>query len=64
MHKAYNGDTVPRRVKNPESEWERRRIPIPAAVKDCNRHAVQSTLGQMPQEGGEFVLCANFQASK
>uniref|UniRef100_A0A671NB85 PiggyBac transposable element-derived protein domain-containing protein n=1 Tax=Sinocyclocheilus anshuiensis TaxID=1608454 RepID=A0A671NB85_9TELE len=34
MHMAHDGDAVLRRVKNPEREWERRRIPIPAAVKD------------------------------
>ncbi|XP_016390150.1 piggyBac transposable element-derived protein 4-like [Sinocyclocheilus rhinocerous] len=38
MHKAYDGDAVLRRVKNPEGEWERRRIPIPTAVKDYNKY--------------------------
>ncbi|MGL6082107.1 MAG: hypothetical protein ACRC4N_06460, partial [Gammaproteobacteria bacterium] len=38
MHKAYNGDEVLRRVKNPEGVWERRSIPIPAAVRDYNKH--------------------------
>uniref|UniRef100_A0A673KZZ0 PiggyBac transposable element-derived protein domain-containing protein n=1 Tax=Sinocyclocheilus rhinocerous TaxID=307959 RepID=A0A673KZZ0_9TELE len=36
MHMAYDGDAVLRRVNNPEREWERRRIPIPVAVKDYN----------------------------
>lgn len=38
MHKAYDGDAVLRRVKNPQGEWERRRIPIPVAVKDYNKY--------------------------
>ncbi len=34
MHKAYGGETVLKRVKNPDGGWEMSRIPIPAAVKD------------------------------
>lgn len=38
MHKAYEGDEVLRRVRNPEGVWERHRVPISAAVKDYNKH--------------------------
>ncbi len=38
MHKAYGGETVLRRVKNPDGGWEMIRIPIPAAVKDYNKY--------------------------
>ncbi|XP_056101607.1 piggyBac transposable element-derived protein 4-like [Rhinichthys klamathensis goyatoka] len=38
MHKAYDGATVTRRVRNPKREWEIREIPIPAATKDYNKY--------------------------
>uniref|UniRef100_A0A9J7YQX3 PiggyBac transposable element-derived protein domain-containing protein n=1 Tax=Cyprinus carpio carpio TaxID=630221 RepID=A0A9J7YQX3_CYPCA len=38
MHKAYGGETVLRRVKNPDGSWEMRKIPIPVAVKDYNKY--------------------------
>ncbi len=38
IHKAYDGSTVSRRVKNPKNEWEKRQITIPAAAKDYNKY--------------------------
>ncbi|XP_039523874.1 piggyBac transposable element-derived protein 4-like isoform X2 [Pimephales promelas] len=38
MHKAYDGSTITRRVRNPKKEWEIREIPIPAAAKDYNKY--------------------------
>ncbi|XP_062865090.1 piggyBac transposable element-derived protein 4-like [Trichomycterus rosablanca] len=38
MHKAYDGDTVMRRVKNQEGVRNKVNVPVPAAVKDYNRH--------------------------
>lgn len=38
MHKAYDGATITRRVRNPKNEWEIREIPIPAATKDYNKY--------------------------
>lgn len=38
IHKAYDGATITRRVRNPKNEWEIREIPIPAATKDYNKY--------------------------
>ncbi|XP_016298250.1 piggyBac transposable element-derived protein 4-like [Sinocyclocheilus anshuiensis] len=38
IHKAYDGSTVSRRVRNPKNVWEARQIPIPAAAKDYNKY--------------------------
>ncbi|KAK7153232.1 hypothetical protein R3I93_011203 [Phoxinus phoxinus] len=38
MHKAYDGSTITRRVRNPKGEWEIRQIPIPTATKDYNKY--------------------------
>uniref|UniRef100_A0A672LZD5 PiggyBac transposable element-derived protein domain-containing protein n=1 Tax=Sinocyclocheilus grahami TaxID=75366 RepID=A0A672LZD5_SINGR len=36
-HKAYEGDTVQRRVKNNDGQWSQVHVPIPGAVLDYNR---------------------------
>ncbi|XP_026085392.1 piggyBac transposable element-derived protein 4-like [Carassius auratus] len=38
IHKAYDGTTVSRRIRNPKSGWETREIPIPLAAKDYNKY--------------------------
>lgn len=38
MHKAYDGATVTRCVRNLKSVWEMSQIPIPAALKDYNKY--------------------------
>lgn len=38
IHKAYDGATISRRIRNPKNEWEICQIPIPAAAKDYNKY--------------------------
>ncbi|XP_048046218.1 piggyBac transposable element-derived protein 4-like [Megalobrama amblycephala] len=38
IHKAYDGATVSRRIRNSKNEWEICHIPIPAAAKDYNKY--------------------------
>lgn len=38
MHKAYSGEKVTRRARNPTGGWSSLQIPIPDAVKDYNRY--------------------------
>ncbi|KAL1258240.1 hypothetical protein QQF64_011484 [Cirrhinus molitorella] len=38
IHKAFDGSTVSRRIRNAKSEWEKRQISIPAAAKDYNKY--------------------------
>ncbi|XDV25651.1 hypothetical protein PO909_029533, partial [Leuciscus waleckii] len=37
FHKAYEGDTVQRRLKNKDGQWSQVHVPIPGAVLDYNR---------------------------
>nr|XP_055075546.1 piggyBac transposable element-derived protein 4-like [Misgurnus anguillicaudatus] len=38
FHKAFDGDTVQRRVKGKDGSWSLMDVPVPAAVKDYNRN--------------------------
>lgn len=38
MHKAYSGEKVTRRARNPMGGWSTLQIPIPEAVKNYNRY--------------------------
>lgn len=38
MHKAFAGDFISRRVKDDDGVWNLRQIPVPPAVKDCNKY--------------------------
>uniref|UniRef100_A0A673L395 PiggyBac transposable element-derived protein 4-like n=2 Tax=Sinocyclocheilus rhinocerous TaxID=307959 RepID=A0A673L395_9TELE len=38
IHKAFDGSTISRRVKNPKKEWEKRQITIPETAKDYNKY--------------------------
>uniref|UniRef100_A0A3B1K625 PiggyBac transposable element-derived protein domain-containing protein n=1 Tax=Astyanax mexicanus TaxID=7994 RepID=A0A3B1K625_ASTMX len=38
IHKAYKGDTVRRQVKAKQGVWSTMSVPIPAPVKEYNRH--------------------------
>ncbi len=37
FHKAYEGDTVQRRVKDNDGQWSQVHVPVPGAVLDYNR---------------------------
>nr|XP_055042360.1 mucin-2-like [Misgurnus anguillicaudatus] len=38
MHKAFAGDFIIRRVRDEDGVWNLRQIPVPPAVKDCNKY--------------------------
>lgn len=38
LHKAYDHDVVPRRVRGPDGHWTIQQVPVPACVKDYNKH--------------------------
>ncbi|XP_053473467.1 piggyBac transposable element-derived protein 4 [Ictalurus furcatus] len=38
IHKAYSGETIQRRLKNPDGTWSVQAIPVPDAVKEYNEY--------------------------
>uniref|UniRef100_A0A3Q3L1L6 PiggyBac transposable element-derived protein 4-like n=1 Tax=Mastacembelus armatus TaxID=205130 RepID=A0A3Q3L1L6_9TELE len=40
MHKAFDGDTVKRRIKGKNKEWSLVNVPVPPAVKEYNQYVM------------------------